>query len=121
VLFLVAGATRLEVGSLGDLSPHRSLVPDLFALPGYVVLSIALLGFARARRRGRPGDIDATLDATVAALAAMSLAWTALVTPVVARTDTPLHVKAILACYPALSVFLVAISARIGFSPSSRR
>jgi diguanylate cyclase (GGDEF)-like protein len=121
VLFLVAGAARQEVGGLGDLSSRRSLVPDLLALPGYVVLAVALAGFARARRRGRAGDIDATLDATVAALAVLSLAWTSLVNPVVARAGTPLYVKAVLACYPALSVFLVALSARIAFSPSGRR
>jgi diguanylate cyclase (GGDEF)-like protein len=121
LLFLVGGAARQHLEVLGVLSNHRSLVPDLLTLPGYLILAAALGGFARARRRGRPGDIDATLDAMVAALAVLSLAWAALVDPVVVRAGTPLQVKAVLACYPALSVFLVALSARIAFSPSGRR
>jgi diguanylate cyclase (GGDEF)-like protein len=121
ILFLVSGAARQQLNSLGNLTASRSLIPDLFALPGYVVLGFALAGFARSRRRGRVGDMDATLDATVAALAVLSLAWTSLVDPVVNESATPLQVKAVLAAYPALSVFLVALSARIAFSPSGRR
>jgi diguanylate cyclase (GGDEF)-like protein len=121
LLFLLGGAARQHYQVLGDLSGHRSLVPDLLTVPGYLVLAVALGGFARARRRGRSGDFDATLDAIVAALAAFSLAWTALVDPVVGRIGTPLAVKAVMACYPALSVFLVALMARIAFSPSGRR
>jgi diguanylate cyclase (GGDEF)-like protein len=121
LLFLIGGAARQHLQDLGDLSKHRSLIPDLLVLPGYLILAAALGGFARARRRGRSGDIDATLDATVAALAVLSLVWTVLVDPVVLQAGTPLRVKAVLACYPALSVFLVALSARIAFSPSGRR
>ena len=120
LLFLLGGAARQHYEVLGDLSADRSLVPDLLTLPGYLVLAVALGGFARARRRGRNGDFDATLDATVAAVAAFSLAWIALVDPVVASTAT-LPVKAVMAAYPALSVFLVALAARIAFSPSGRR
>ena len=119
----LGGAARQHYEVLGDLSSHRSLVPDLITLPGYLVLAAALGGFAWARRRGRTGDFDATLDATVAAVAAFSLAWIALVDPVVASVATPLPVKGVMACYPALSVFLVALAARIAFSPewSARR
>src|SRR4051812_14142151 len=33
VLFVVGGAVRIELGTLGDLTSHRSLVPDLVILP----------------------------------------------------------------------------------------
>ena len=70
VLFLIGGAAREELGTLGDLSSHRSLVPDAITIPGYLILALALGAFGHARRRGRSGDVDAVLDATVAALPA---------------------------------------------------
>ena len=85
VLFLVGGAAREQLGTLGDLSTHRSLIPDAITIPGYVLLALALGAFGHARRRGRSGDVDAILDATVAALAALSLAWVFLIGPVAAR------------------------------------
>jgi hypothetical protein len=121
VLFLIGGAAREELGTLGDLSSHRSLVPDAITIPGYLILALALGAFGHARRRGRSGDVDAVLDATVAALAALSLAWVFLIGPVIHRDVTSLAVEVVIAVYPALSVFLVALCARIAFSPQSRR
>src|SRR3954469_24379526 len=121
VLFLIGGAAREELGTLGDLSSHRSLLPDAITIPGYVILAVALAAFGHARRRGRAGDVDAILDATVAALAALSLAWVFLIGPVVHGDITTLSVEVVIAVYPALSVFLVALCARIAFSPESRR
>jgi len=120
-LFLVGGAAREELGTLGDLSSHRSLIPDAITIPGYLILALALGAFGHARRRGRAGDVDAVLDATVAALAALSLAWVFLIGPVLDRDVTPLVVEVVIVLYPALSVFLVALCARIAFSPQSRR
>src|SRR6476620_4037638 len=121
VLFLIGGAAREELGTLGDLSSHRSLVPDAITIPGYLILALALGAFGHARRRGRSGDVDVVLDATVAALAALSLAWVFLIGPVLHRDVTSLAVEIVIAVYPALSVFLVALCARIAFSPQSRR
>ena len=121
VLFLIGGAVREQLGTLGDLSSHRSLIPDAITIPGYVILAVALAAFGHARRRGRAGDVDAILDATVAALAALSLAWVFLIGPVVHGDVTTLSVEVVVAVYPALSVFLVALCARIAFSPQSRR
>src|SRR5690348_6064367 len=36
VLFLMANAVRFSLGTLGDLSPSRSLIPDMLAVPAYV-------------------------------------------------------------------------------------
>ena len=49
-LFLAGGATRVQFGTLGDLTPHRSLLPDALTLPGYLLLVLSLLGLARCRR-----------------------------------------------------------------------
>jgi diguanylate cyclase (GGDEF)-like protein len=119
VLFLVGGFARVSLSTLGDLTDSRSLVPDLITLPGYGFLAAGLLLMARARRRGREGNLDATLDATIAALAAITLAWVFLITPALSQQHVPLAVRLLLACYPPMSVFLVALAARIAFSPDS--
>ena len=120
-LFLVGGAMRQQLHTLGDLSPQRSLLPDVITIPGYLLLAIAFAGLGRERRRGRAGAIDAMLDATVAALAALALAWTFLVSPTIDRGHSTVAVEAMIAAYPALSVFLMALAARIAFSLGSRR
>ncbi len=120
-MFFVGGVLREAFETLGDLTAGRSLVPDLFTMPGYALLALGLLTMARGRRRGRDGNLDATLDATVAALAALTLAWVFLIIPTLSAAEVPLPVRLVLACYPPMSVFLVAIGARIAFSPGVDR
>ena len=112
--FLIGGALRISSETLGDLSSSRSLLPDLVTLPGYLLLGVGLLGIARIQRGGRR-DIDGLLDGAIAALAALTLAWIYLVNPALFHSDAPLSVRVLLSCYPPLSVFLVAIAARIAF------
>ncbi|MGZ8752261.1 MAG: putative bifunctional diguanylate cyclase/phosphodiesterase [Acidimicrobiia bacterium] len=114
IAFLVGGALRVSSETLGDLSSSRSLLPDLVTLPGYLLLGVGLLGIARIQRGGRR-DIDGLLDGAIAALAALTLAWIYLVNPALFHSDAPLSVRVLLSCYPPLSVFLVAIAARIAF------
>src|SRR5580658_8569249 len=52
-LFLIGGALRFDFHTLGNITPSRSLVPDLLSLPGYGLGAAGLLGFSRARDRGR--------------------------------------------------------------------
>jgi diguanylate cyclase (GGDEF)-like protein len=120
VVFLAGGGAREALGTLGDLSSHRSLIPDLITIPGYVMIGLALLGIARARRQGRR-DIDGMLDGVVASLAAMTLAWIYLVNPALFHAHAPLAVRLVLSWYPPLSVFLVAITARLDFTGGMRR
>jgi len=42
-LFLAAGVERSALHTMGDLTSSRSLLPDLLALPGYVLLAAGLL------------------------------------------------------------------------------
>src|SRR3954466_10557593 len=44
ILWTVAGILREVTGATGDLTAGRSLLPDLFALPGYVAFGVALHG-----------------------------------------------------------------------------
>jgi len=112
--FLVGVGLRVSFKTLGDLSSTRSLLPDLVTIPGYLLLGVGLLGIARIQRGGRR-DIDGLLDGAIAALAALTLAWIYLVNPALFHSDAPLSVRVLLSCYPPLSVFLVAIAARIAF------
>jgi diguanylate cyclase len=120
-LFLVGGALRQQFGTLGDLTAHRSLIPDFLAAPGYVLLGLGLAGIARARRGSAGFDLDATLDALVAALAALVVAWAYLITPALANETAPLRVRLVLAAYPALSAFLVVMILQVAFVVDDRR
>ena len=117
VVFVVGGAARMDLHTLGNTSASRSLIPDAITLPGYLLLAIGLSGLARVRGRGRSDELDAMLDGVVAALAALTLAWVYLIDPALFQKHSPLPVRFVLACYPAMSVFLVAIAARIALSP----
>jgi diguanylate cyclase (GGDEF)-like protein len=118
-LFLVGGVIRIALGTLGDLSADRSLVPDLIILPGYAVLAIAVYGVARAGRRGRQREVDALLDAVIAALAVLILAWVYLITPAMEQ-DVPTGTQLLLTAYPPASVFVVAMGARMAFNSARR-
>jgi diguanylate cyclase (GGDEF)-like protein len=120
LLFLVSGFLRVQLETLGDLTADRSLLPDLIALPGYVVLGAGVLALVHARNRGHERDLDAVLDATLAALAALALAWVYLIGPALAQEHVPLAVRLLLVCYPPLSVFLLAIGTRMSFSPDTQ-
>ena len=120
ILALVGGALRVAFGTLGDLTTHRSLAPDLLALPAYVLLAVSLAGLARSAQRGRDENLDAILDAVIAALALLSVAWVYLVTPALAQSHAPLSVRVVLAAYPPASMFVVAMAARMLFASSRR-
>jgi len=120
VVFFAGGVARSALDTLGDLSSHRSLLPDLVSIPGYVLITFAFAGFARARQGGRR-DVDAMLDAAVAALAALTLAWIYLVNPALFHAHAPLTTRLLLSAYPPLSVFLVALGARLAFGSGMRR
>lgn len=120
VVFLIGGGVREAFGTLGDLSGNRSPVPDLITLSGYVVIGIGVLGLAHVRRRGSR-DVDGMLDGVIAALAAMALAWIFLINPTLFHENAPLRVRLVLSCYPPLSVFIVAMIARLAFNTGRRR
>lgn len=119
--FLVGGIARDGMATLGDLTSHRSLIPDLLTIPGYLLTGFGLLGIALARRNGLAQTTDLILDATVAALACMTLGWLFLVNPALFHNQAPLSVRLTLSLYPPLSVFLVAITASLAFSRGRQR
>ncbi|MEP6624161.1 MAG: hypothetical protein ABJC79_06945, partial [Acidimicrobiia bacterium] len=119
--FLAGGIAREALDTLGNLTAHRSLLPDLLTIPGYIFAGCGLLGIAFARRDGIAKSIDLILDATVAALAAMTVGWLFLINPAVFSHHVPLTVRLVLSLYTPLSTFLVAITASLAFSAGRQR
>ncbi|MGO9876461.1 MAG: putative bifunctional diguanylate cyclase/phosphodiesterase [Acidimicrobiia bacterium] len=120
VLFVAGGAARESLHTLGNLSSSRSIIPDALTIPGYVLVAIALLGFARARRGGG-ADLDSLLDALLASLASLAFVWAYLIAPALEHHHAPLRVRVVLAVYPAMSVFFVAVAMQIMFVGGRQR
>jgi len=120
-LFFADSYTRSEFHTLGNLTSSRSLVPDMLALPGYLILAAGLLGFARTRVRGPHRHSSVVLDGLIAALALGALAWVFAIQPVLAHHHMPLPVRLVLTAYPSMSIFLVVVTLRIAFSPEQER
>ena len=116
-VFLVGGGVREAFRQPSAISPpHRSLMPDLITLVGLRdLLGIGVLGLAHARRRG-VRDVDGMLDGVIAALAAMALAWIFLISPTLFHRTSSATRAVSLSCYPPLSVFIVAMIARLALN-----
>jgi diguanylate cyclase (GGDEF)-like protein len=119
-LFGIGGVLRELFHTLGDLSTDRTLWPEPFSILGYLTLVAMFLGGARARLGRRWRDPNAMLDAAVAGLAALALAWIYLITPAIAQDGIALSTRIALAVYPALSVVVVTIGFRFAFSSVER-
>lgn len=117
-LFTLGGLVRHALDTTGDLSATRNLVPDAFVLPGYALFALSLLGLLRSRQR-RNADDAAALDGAILALGSLVLAWVLLLDPVLGR-DAAVIAKIAIAVYPPISVFLVAIAARLAFATGVR-
>lgn len=118
-LWLVGGQLRDTYHTLGDLTSHRALVPDLFSLSGYALVVIGVVGVVGARSRG-PFDRDAIIDAAISAVAAFLLTWVYVVTPSLSHHHVPLRVRLIVSAYVPCSIFVAATAARVA-SRSGRR
>lgn len=120
-LFLVSALARSLLGTMGDLTAHRSLLPDMLALPAYALLGAGLLGFSRTHSSEPYRRWSILLDGFIAALALGALAWVFIVQPVLLQLQAPLQVKAVLTVYPPMSIFMVVVTMRIAFSPEQER
>jgi diguanylate cyclase (GGDEF)-like protein len=120
-LFLAAGVARASLHTLGNITATRSLVPDVVDLPGYLMLAAGFFGFLYARAKGRERPLGMALDAVIAAMALLALAWVYVMGPLLAHHQTPMTVRLVLACYPAMSIFMVVITFRLAFSPDQQR
>jgi diguanylate cyclase len=114
--WLIGGFLRQYYGTLGDLTDHRSVVPDVFSLFGYVLVLAGVAALAGRRLGQRRRDPEPLIDALIASLAALTLAWAYVIGPALSKHDVPMHVKILIACYPAMSAFTCAFFARLAFT-----
>jgi diguanylate cyclase len=114
VLWGIAGVVREATGATGDLTANRSLLPDLFALPGYALFAIALYGLLRARRA--PGDSGARLDGIMLGAGALLLVNELLIMPTLRIHGAWVMARVAIAIYPAISMCLLVLAARLAFS-----
>jgi diguanylate cyclase (GGDEF)-like protein len=121
-LFALGGALRIADGTLGQLHEGRSPVPELFTLAGYLFFGGGLYGAIRERTRDQPltHRLDIVIDAALAALAALALAWVFLMARVVDAHEAPVLLRVLIAAYPPMSVFLVALGIRLTFIQGRR-
>ncbi len=117
-LWTVSGALGDAVGNTGDLTSQRSLLPDLLAIPGYLLFALALNGLLRARRAAHePG---ALLDGIMLGAGALLLVNEWLISPTLDIEHSWLPARLVVAVYPALSMCLLVIAARLAFGGGDR-
>lgn len=119
VVWMIGGALRGSLETTGDLSSSRSLLPDVFSLSGYVLVSIGLVIVHRRRYDDRRRDLDAFLDAAIAGLAVAAATWGTLVVPAFADRSV-LLVQTLLVVYPVLTVAVATLALRFAFNTATR-
>lgn len=118
VLWTMASVATEVTGSAGDLTTNRSLLPVMFAIPGYILFGSALYGIVRARR-GRP-EPGALLDAVMVAAGSALIVHEILIGPTLADEDSWIMARLAVAAFPTLSMCLLAIAARLAFGTGER-
>lgn len=118
ILWAIAGVARETTDATGNLTRSRSLIPDLFALPGYALFGLALYGLLRARRA--PDDYGSRLDGIMLGAGALLFVNELLILPTLRITDSWVMARVAIAIYPAISMCLLVLAARLAFSSWQR-
>ncbi|MCU1397518.1 MAG: hypothetical protein JWN62_627 [Acidimicrobiales bacterium] len=118
ILWTAAGVARQATHATGDFTIHRSLLPDLLAVPGYLCFGTALYGLLRSRRGA--GERGALLDGVMLGIGALLLVNELLIEPTLDIQGTWLMARIAVAAYPAISMCLLVIAARLAFAGGDR-
>lgn len=130
-LAFVAAGVLWAIGSVvtdlsqatGDFTANRSLLPDLFSLPGYLLFGTALYGLLRSRRSHH--ERGALLDGVMLGAGALLLVNRLIIAPTMDLDDSWVMARIVVSLYPAISMCLLVLAARLAFtvgehSPSFR-
>ncbi len=118
ILWTIAGVARELTQATGDFTTDRSLIPDAFALPGYVLFGLALFGLLRSRRLDN--EKGALLDGIIFGSGALLMVHELLIEPTLGLQETWLVARIAVAIYPAVSVGLIILAARLAFGVGDR-
>ena len=119
ILWTLAGVARAETHATGDLTPARSLWPDAFALPGYVLFGIALFGLVRGRSTQR--DLGALIDGIMVALGTTAVVFATVVAPTLRMEGTWIWARLAVAVYPAVSMWMLIGVVQLTLTRRTRR
>ena len=117
-LWIGSGVVALLTASTGDLSTERSILADVFAMPGYIFFGATLHGLARAR--GVSGDRDTVLDGIMIAAASALLIWETLVQRTLDDEGTWAVARVLVTSYPILSMCVLGLAIRLAFASGPR-
>lgn len=120
-LFIAGGTLSSLLGTLGNLTPSRSLVPDLIIIPGYIILAAGLMRLSGGKRYDRGKTVDAILDGLMAGLSVLAVAWVFLIEPLGASRGISISIRLALVAYPPMSSILLILVLRIAFTSDVRR
>jgi diguanylate cyclase (GGDEF)-like protein len=124
--FLVLAAVLWAIGGLlsdlsetqGDLSAGRSILPDLLMLPAYLCFGLALYGLARQRRTADASET--MIDGIIVAAGSALIVFELLIAPTLDLDRTWIGARVVVSAYPALSMCLLALAARLAFTQGPR-
>jgi diguanylate cyclase len=121
VLWTIGGAVGDATNATGDLTHGRSLLPDLFALPAYACFGLGLYGLLRSRRARTTGsERGELLDGIMLGAGALLMVNVLIIVPTMDRPGTWVMARLSVSVYPAVSMCLLVIAARLAFSPGDR-
>ncbi len=117
VFWMFAAVTRDVTGSTGDLTANRSLLPDLFALPGYAAYGVGLMAILRSRDGRNRGALT---DAVIVAVAGFLLAWEFVIARTLQVDEASPIAQGAIVVYPVLGCAFVALACRLAFVSGRR-
>ncbi len=119
LLFLAGMIVRAAVPGAGESPPTiRSLWPDAFVVPGYLVMGYA---FASMLRRRRADDDDpARSDALLVGAAAAFMAWTFVMSPTIDQSGGIDPIRVANAFFPVLDVVLLMLVVQLALAGGVR-
>lgn len=101
--------------STGDFTRDRSLLPDLFSLPGYALFGAALYGLMHSRRS--LNERAALLDGVMLGAGSLLLVNRVIIEPALDIPDAWVMARIVVSLYPAISMCLLVLAARLAFTP----
>lgn len=116
--WFVGSAVSDHENTFRNLTDTRSLVGDMFSIPGYFAFGIGLVGMLRMRRRG--SDANLLLDSIVLAFGAALIVHHTLIDQTLQLDNTWLPARLAVAAYPTAALLLLAISAQLALSRGRR-